>query len=360
MKRLFKFSLVILFMLGVVFIACNRKNPEVIGPSYVAASEGITVSLNPVAASVNFILTPKLFFTANFSETATWILTIVGHKSGAVYRVSGTGNGFTNIPWGGSHSELLFFRTGETVTATVSFFGSSVTASRDIVINRVATFNSCGIFPKNADFETPNLVLPPSGNWASFNYPAGTIVNVAQGITGLNDDSTQYPFDRFGNRVYAVQGVNYYYIKGLGDSPSFVSGLLYQSVTATPITSADPDDVWFNVYVYGTGDINAMVDMEFQEADLPGNNDYNAKLDDAWVYHLELKHTGWKLISFKYSDLMISNNPDLGGSGNKKMEPNRLRQFDFVLLKKTNPNAPVEMFIDYPIFTIGGPFKPCK
>ncbi|MDF2457514.1 MAG: hypothetical protein K0R51_3507, partial [Cytophagaceae bacterium] len=305
-------------------------------------------------------------FNASFTAstvpvTVSWVLTIVGPNSGAMYQVSGTGSSFTNIQWGGSHTGLFFFRTGETAKATLSFMGSSLTKTIDVLIKRQASFNTCdATYPRNADFEAPVQVLPPSGNWASFNYPKGQILNVDQGITGIDDDTTQFQFDRNGNRVPSVQGKNFYYIKGLGESASFVSGLMYESGAATPVTSADPNDVWFNVYVYGSGDLNAGLDLEFHEADLPGDNAYDGKVDDSWNYHLELKHTGWKLISFKYADLTLSNNPDLGGHGNKKMEPNRFRHVAFVLLKKLNPNAPVEVFIDYPIFTYGAPFKPCK
>jgi hypothetical protein len=360
MKRLFKFSLVIVLALVAVVIACNRKNPELIGPSYIAAPEDLAITAFTTSAipptGVDFVFA-KVTFNASFSANVTWFLTIVGQQSGAVYQVSGTGNGFTNIIWGGSHTSLFFFHTGETATATLSFMGSSLTSSKDILIKRQASFNTCGTYPKNADFETPVQVLPPSGNWASFNYPAGTIVNVEQGITGI--DSTKFSGDRFGNKIPAVQGRNFYYIRGFGDSPSFVSGLMYLSGAATPITSADPNNVWFNVYIYGSGDLNAGLDMEFHEADFL-HVGYDAKVDDSWIYHLELKHTGWKLFSFKYADLTISTNPDLGGHGNKIMEPNRFRQVAFVLLKKLNPNAPVEVFIDYPIFTYGAPFKPCK
>lgn len=366
MKRTFKFSLVtILFFTGLI-IACNRKKQDMIGPAYVAAPEGFEIidftSSSVPPATVNFITT-KVTFNATFSSSVTWFLTIVGQQSGAVYEVSGTGSSINSVLWGGSHTGLFFFRSGESVTATVSAFGSSVTKSLTVNIGTRANFNTCqgGNYPRNADFETPVQVLPPSGNWASFNYPAGQIVNVVQGITGVDDDSTQFPYDRNGQRIPAVQGKNYYFIKGLGDTPSFVSGLLYNRVIgADSIKTRDPDELWFNVLVYGTGDPNAMMDIEFQEADLPGNNFYDPTLDDAWIYHLDLKHVGWKMFSIKYSELVRSNNPDLGGRGNQIREPHRLRQFAFVLLKKNNPNAPVEVFFDYPIFTIGGPFKPCK
>lgn len=366
MKRMFKFSLAIILVL-VVVIACTRKNPEFIGPSYVDAPEGLLATFSTAAPvpllGVDFGLNQKVNFNASFSASAgpatvTWFLTIVGPQSGAIYQVSGTGSSFNNIQWGGSHTGLFFFHTGETATATLSFMGSPLKESLNVLIKRQASFNSCGTYPKNADFETPNQVLPPSGNWASFNYPAGTIVNVRQGITGI--DSTNFRLDRLGNLITAVQGRNYYYMGGFGDSPSFVTGLEYLSMASTPITSADPNNVWFNVYVYGSGDINAGLDIEFHEADLPGDGGYTGKIDDSWIYHLELKHTGWKLLSFKYADLAISTNPDLGGHGNKIMESNRLREVAFVLLKKLKPNAPVEVFIDYPIFTYGAPFKPCK
>jgi hypothetical protein len=303
----------------------------------------------------------QVTFNATFSAKVTWFFTIVGQQSGAVYQASGTSNGITNLVWKGSHTGLYAFRTGETVTATLSFMGSSLTQSiGNILIKKQASFNTCGVYLLNGDFERPKLVYPSSGNWANFNQPAGTIVNVEQGVySDTSKVTTKFKYDRLGNEIHPVQGKNYYFIRGLGDGGTFVSGVAYTTGATTPVTSPDPNNVWFNVYVYGTGDMNAGLDIEIHEAELP-REAYDGKLDDSWIYHLELKHTGWKLISFPYSDLAISTNPDLGGHGNKIMEPNRFREVAFVLLKKLNPNAPVEVFIDYPIFSYGGPFKPCK
>ncbi len=82
--------------------------------------------------------------------------------------------------------------------------------------------------------------------------------------------------------------------------------------------------------------------------------------DDAFVAKITLNHKGWKLFSFKYSSLLPSINAAFGGSGNKIMEPNRVTILNLVLTKKSDPDSPVELYFDHPIFTVGGPFDPSK
>ncbi len=359
MKLIFKFSII----LFIALLACKRDKVDVLGPSYISAPKGFSVSSFTYATntmpSVDFA-TDKVLFDATFSDNVSWIITITGKKSKAVHKITGTSKGFTGQQWTGKHDEVIFFRKGETATATLSFYGTSISSSMDILVTDVPDYTTCGIFAQFGHFEDTSAVLPyyvnPSSNnhyslyYASFNFP-DSIANESQGI-----DSVAVDYN--GNLVPAAQGEKYYYIKGLGAQNVFVSGLQYKGAIF-PIPDANPYNVWVNLLVYGTGDANASIDLEYQEADDGGIN-YIASIHDAWVAHITLDHVGWKLFSYRYSDLVRSSNKLFGGSGNGIQQPQNLRNFDVVLLKKSNPNSPVEVYFDYPIITMGGPFKPCK
>ncbi|MDF2456452.1 MAG: hypothetical protein K0R51_2445, partial [Cytophagaceae bacterium] len=66
MKRMFKFSIAIVFVLLAVIIACNRKNPEFIGPAYIDAPENLEADFTtaaPIPAlGVDFGLNQKVDF----------------------------------------------------------------------------------------------------------------------------------------------------------------------------------------------------------------------------------------------------------------------------------------------------------
>lgn len=340
MKSILKFSILLIVLLG-----CQREKPEYLGPAQIYAPAGFNASnFTATPTSIDFT-TGTVTFNADFTSSVTWIITIKGKSSGAVCELRGIASSLNNAIWKGQHDGIIFFKTGEMATATLSFYGTSQTLSVDIEIVKAANFSGCGTFPRNADMEdTAQLHFP---YWARFNSPGAE--------QGTADNAIDYK----GNVVPPVQGKFYYYIKGLGNQQVFVDGIQYIG-PLTPVLPADADKVWINMFIYGTGDANCSVDLEYQENDLDGvQPGYQGWDDDAFVAHITLDHKGWKLFSFQYSKLTPSANAEFGGSGNHIHEPNRLSSFDLVLLKKSNPNSPVEVYFDYPIITVGGPFKPC-
>ncbi|MFL5729952.1 MAG: hypothetical protein ACJ75J_10740 [Cytophagaceae bacterium] len=367
MKHLFRFSIILLSL-----FACHRDKLDFVGPALVSAPEGFGVtSFTAAPLSVNFA-TGTVTFNAAFTHNVSWVLTITGQPSGAVHVLKGTSNGLTNIIWKGNHDEAIFFMPGDTAKATLSFYNSSVTSSLKVSITGVRNYisNGCAqsVFPRYGDFETAVKIGQPA--WNPFKA-----AGAHQGVAGHNANGAgldSLAIDRNGNPIPPVQGKNYYGIKGLGTQTSFVDGISNLSGTLgsfntgsaiyNPATlPSNPDDVWVNIYLYGTGDVNAGVDIEYQESDFDKSHaGYQPAEDDAWVAHIPLTHTGWKLFSFQYSKLVPSSNAAFGGNGNKVHEPNRLQSFDVILLKKTNPNSAVEVYFDYPIITVGGPFEPCK
>jgi len=365
MKSILKYSILLLVM-----FACHRDKVDYLGPAYVSAPADFAVTNFTVTpASVNLAtVTGKATFNATFSSTVSWILTIKGNQSGAVKKFTGLSNGLTNLTWNGVHDDLFFFRKGEDATATLSFYGNTLSPSVSFHIINVPNFKGFGgkgFFTNFGDFETPTQIVP-TGHWHAFNVGGSTgdsiiVHNVTQGV-----DSAQIDYQ--GNKVPAVQGYYYYYIKGLGDQNNYVSGIQggengldFSPQINTTTVPSDPTRVWVNVYLYGTGDPNALVYLEYNETDFDGTSPgFTPTDDDKWVSIVPLTHKGWKLFSFRYSDLSISTIIADGDNGNHIKEPNRLQFFDFTLVKKTNPKSPVEMYFDYPIITVDGPFVPKK
>jgi len=344
-----------------VLSSCHREKADSVGPSYISAPDGFAVNSFSASTTTVDFTSGNVKFSGALTNAVTWIITIKGQTSGAVHQITGTSDNFSNVVWTGNHDGTEFFRAGETVTATLSFYGTTVTSSITITITNVPDYKTCGIVPLYGEFEDTAQVL----NWyngssphyskyyAHFNFPT-PIPNVTQGIDSV-------AFDYNGKIVPSVQGKKYYYMKGLGNQPQFVTGMQYYGGGFKGHLSTDPNQVWFNIYIYGTGDANAELQIDFQESDYNGAQlGYQPTEDDAYVALITLNHKGWKLFSFPYSYLSHSTDINFGGRGNNKMEPNNISSFDVVLLKKLNPNSPVEVYLDYPIFTIGGPFKPCK
>lgn len=352
MKTIFRFSILL-----TILFACRRENVDHIGPGFISPPEGFAItSFTASTATVNFT-TGTVVFDATFTHSVSWILTIKGEKSGAVKEYRGVADNLTGITWTGAHDEVFFFRNGEKATATLSFYGSTLTESRTVQITTVPNFRTCGVFPLYGEFENPARIKTPW--WQIFE---DTISN-PRDIIDYNMDSVA--LDRNGDVVPSVQGKTYFYLKGLGKQSSFVNGIQYVTLInpniGPAVLPADADNVWVNIYLYGSGDPNCMVQLEYQEGDFDGTSaGYSGTDDDAFVAEITLDHKGWKLFSFRYSSLVPSVNALFGGSGNKMHEPDKLKMFDLILLKKSDANSPVEVFFDYPIFTVGGPFKPCK
>lgn len=327
--------LAILFASAVLNTGCKRAE-GIVGPEFVAAPEGFTVVGNSFTASkaaVAFGSSDSISFHAEFSSKVSWKITLTGQSSGAEMVIEGLGSEIdeTSAVWeNGGHTGVYFFETGETVTATLSFLGSSIALTDNFVLTSTRNWGSKAnlYLPNNNGFETGNF-----SGWFEYNPPLNEIVTTPA----------------------AVEGLNCVYLFGNG-APDFVTGIGSPPGTH-PGIPADPDSVYVNLYVYGSNNPNAFVSFQFKEADKDeANNDYADTDDDAWEGRISLNFTGWKLFSFKYSQLTASEAAAFGGSGNKVHEPDRIRVIQVGL--QTSSSQYAEVWIDYPTITINGPFVP--
>lgn len=338
-----------------IFLSCEREDLGFIGPSTISPAEGFEVQSFTASADSIDLEDNDLLINATFNQTVTWNLTITGQTSSAIWTRTGLSNTINNLSWSGGHVGTQFFRTGETVIITVSFMASTINSELTVVIDQAHIFDEQGLLPTYADFEGIDESAMVYPYWVIFSPISG--YDVEQGI---GSSVVSYS----GEVVKPNQGDQYFYMRGLGspNDPGFVSGVqCYIDEAGYPNLPSDADNVWINVYVWGSGNTNARLDMELQEDDtlsvLPS---YKGWDDDNYVATMNLGHYGWKLFSFKYSDLATNIYEDLGNKGNKIHEPQRLKNLVFILIKDRDQTQVSEAYFDYPIFTIGGPFDPNK
>lgn len=341
-------------MITMLLYSCKKRNlDDIKGPSIIAAPDGFEVlSFSVSNHNPDFAQEDTANFNASFSDPVSWILTIEGQASGAKKEYRSVGDGITGSKarWQGRHDEAHFFRAGEKAVATLSFFGTSTTWSDTLTIEGTRNYKSYGFFPEGADFEDPDAISYPE--WAAFDQESAE-----QGV-----GRTQRTLD--GKLVTAVQGERYYYMR---DQPlkdaQFIDGIRIDSLESSnfPSIPSNPEEVWVNIYVYGTGNDNVQFNFEFHEADAddpePGHQQPS---DDSYIANISGDHTGWQLFSFKYSNLSASGAAEYGGSGNGVHEPHRIERIQFGLLKSNDNSERVEVFFDFPIITIGGPFDPTQ
>ncbi|MBX9851260.1 MAG: hypothetical protein K2X86_05810, partial [Cytophagaceae bacterium] len=125
----------ILFIISFFLFSCKREYElGYYGEEFVPAPEGFlaygfSASPNPV----NF-KTGVLNFSAAFSHRVSFVITLKGLSSTATKKINGVGMDPSGVTWDGTHDGLYFFRAGEMVEATLSFFGSSLTLKDTISI----------------------------------------------------------------------------------------------------------------------------------------------------------------------------------------------------------------------------------
>lgn len=164
------------------------------------------------------------------------------------------------------------------------------------------------------------------------------------------------------NKVNTNMGSYYSFIGNDLNSNWFIGTIKFQDYTGAihfETETNNIEDLYFNVFVYGTGENSTAINVEFQEDDADDNNlgVYNDASDDTWGYGpIKPTWNGWKLISFKLSECSRSTQAAYGGSGNGIQEVDRIMYVQFVL-GADDSAIPATAKFAFPIFTKGAPFK---
>lgn len=355
-SKLLTDSLLVIFIMGIAILnlSCKRSSDgkEFLGEKVVPAKDGFHVLMDQFTAtpaSVNFATTP-VALSAAFSDEVTWTLTLRGVQSGAVKKITKT-SALLNETWDGGSSNVFFFRTGEKAIAELSFMGT------DLVLKDTVAIST----PKVYDGKTfDGIKMTVIDDFDYVNRVAMTQVE-----KDLNDAEVVMSLDT----NVKVQELNGYYMSGIDVSKNgWCGGVSHTNMMAIKLKNkcpqvTDPEQLYVNLYIYGTGQPNTAVRIRLYEVDDDVNFNnagyvYQRGSNDAWEVTINVNWTGWKCISKNYGTFTVSKEPTAGGSGNKVKQPHRITGVDLALLSLPDAGASPSVYVDYLVFSEGGVFIP--
>lgn len=359
MKRFSKLllhSVLCICILGTAALnfSCKRSSDgkDFLGEKVVPARDGFYVLMDQFTASpasVNFATT-SVDLIAVFSDEVTWTLTLRGVQSGAIKKITKT-SALLDEEWDGGSSNVFFFRTGEKAIAELSFMGT------DLVLKDTVTIGT----PKIYDGKTFNgIKMTVIDDFDAVNRVAMTQVE-----KDLNDAQVVMSTDT----TVKVQELNGYLMSGIDVSKNgWCGGISHSNMMAIKLKNkcplvTDPEQLYVNLYIYGTGHPNSAVRVRLYEVDEEVNFNnasyvYQRGSNDAWEVTINVNWIGWKCISKKYGTFTVSKEPTAGGSGNKVKQPHRITGADIALLSLPDAGASPSVYMDYLVFSEGGVFIP--
>jgi hypothetical protein len=376
MNRKIIFSL--FAFVSLIFGGCKKKE-DILGNQYVAAPSnfvvlgdgaGVQLKAYNVVRTTGYPIPTAMYhadpahpmkvnlaafnqyYTAKFSAKVAWTLTLTSTKTQAVKQFHGLSDFIdsTNTKWDGGSDNDYFFgyaTDNDTAEVTLTFVGS------DLVIKDMTQLTNAkpyhlqtinGVFHYLIDdFDLGN----PTCQFSAF-YPDAA--DIGGGNTG---NSAYYKTKLQGNYSYRMFGTdvnNNTYI-GSCNTPTL------NDIPAGTFTTTDPDDLYINLYIYGTGRVNSNVSVIVFENDanqLPGTT-FNQNINDKYIYYIPVTWTGWQLVSFKYSGFLV---PNTGGRlGNNTRNPNKLTGMALEMDSYPIQGYEVEAMVDMVFVTQGGPFQ---
>ena len=293
---------------------------------------------------VDFSIGETVEFTAQVSIRTPWRLVIRSLATGSRKIIEGNAKDISGevARWNGSVTFAPLFQEGETVEATLSFtnFPGANMTSDIITITGSRPLPTGGILI--SDFEDPDQEFAP---FSEFSFE-----ETKNGVDSL------FP---------AAIGDKYWFMDGRDNNSSvFVCGNLItaQSAQGTQyfeLNNENPASVWFNMFVFGTGQPNTILVVDMQEDDnLDGT--YVPSQEGTYTTSIPIDWTGWRLISYPLSETAISTNGGLGNiDANGKKEIDRIIALQFILLSNLGQRDNTVSFgLDHAIFTVNGPFEP--
>jgi len=353
----FLFSLV-----TILFAECKRtsKDLQILGEQYKSASSSFyVVGSNPklifrayssisndTVNTVNFFV-DSLYFKAKFSESVSWGITIKGLTSGAVKSFNGLSDSISisNSKWDGSADGYRFFQKGENAVAVLSILGSSISYSDtfNVFIQKIykGTLNGVKYTPID-DFDGngtyPLAAVTPDQKDTDIIFTTDTnlYVNGTHSYRMRANDANWNSYDG------AITTTNLYDLNN----------------GAGVITIKDPAQLYFNLYIYGTGTPQTSVAVELFENEMKQPSVYNQSLNDAYIYHIPVDWIGWRLVSVPYIDFKKAPDPKAGGNGNGVKEPWLVSGVSVTLESYPTAGKTIEAYVDVITLTEGDVFRP--
>ena len=331
------YRIIVIALIALSCISC--ENDEMRGQKIGYASKDFQVerSLSTSTETVDFIADQSVLFSTTFNEEVQYTLTIVGLSSGATKQITGLSKELL-VNWKGN-ATLTFFKE-EQVTVSLSVLGvEGVLDTKTLQIKK--TYQPEGV--QIANFE---LGGTKAGCW----FP---------GKNSIDCNVTFTP-------EVLLEGKYAHLVKGISvDKPGdqFVglasidprSGINKTGRYFTAPTT-NSDSLYFNIFIYGTGDDNVAMFIKFMQDD-DGNGSHESDRENGFEMQLKnLSHVGWKLFSFPYSSVPLGGNTGFGGNGDGIHRPDKIQKIELGLWALKNTNEPVQFIYDYAVFTANKPF----
>jgi len=321
----------LLFLTAFIFISCEKEGIE--GPSLndLFGELNIIESLEVVGDPADFIGESTTYFTAKFSKIVDWKISITGLSSGAEKIISGKSNEITvtNSLWGGETTFLPFFKA-EDCSVLLTFPMHADSIFKALKITGAKTYGD------GTELLVSNFENGFNPNFTNF-FQTTCLKKIETGGAGESD------------RYLVQEGTcDWDWLIGYIDYPAnhwFQQGVL----------NANPDNVYFNIMVNGdstlspTNEANSLFKLEFYEDE---NQDgyYDQNTEDRLDHEFNVDWNGWKMVSIKYSDLILAWN----SGGNAIREPNKIIKVRTLLL--ANPASGfAKADVDYLIWSEESP-----
>jgi hypothetical protein len=361
-------------LLSVSIISCKTETlgPELklIGSDFDPSKLSFT---SEIELRTDFNKTPKI--EANWGQESSYHLTITGLTSGAVRKYSGVGDSL-ELEWEGKSSNIYFFRPGERAKLELNLMGfdSTFVCQDSIYVTKP--------FKWNREIVNGVKYFLIDG----FDGMADIPLNIDGPSPDKNDEDLVFKL----SSSISIQGNNSLYLQGTdannngwcGDVYHKHLGLLLNKDTSQlddlPIDSGiNPEDLYFNAFIYGTGAKGTTIEFKVYEIDggdtLQTRADianwlkagsivdeltaYNTSVNDGWIYDVAVTWEGWKLVSVPYSKFRVTNDPELGGSGDGKKESFRISGFNVSILSYPKTGLTTSAYVDFITITEGGRAK---
>ena len=340
-----RYSAIIPLALLVMLLGACRETGQ-LGPDLqdIFGEFEILEPLGQDRTEVDFSVGETVEFTAQISIRTPWRLVIRNASTGSRKIIEGNAKDISGdvARWNGSVTFAPLFNAGDVVEATLSFteYPDATMTSDPITI-------------------TGPRPLPTGGTLVS-DFESG-----AEGLEAFSEFSFEETSNGIDSLFPAAIGDKYWYMDGRDNNSSvFVCGMRATALgtQGTPVfelNNENPNSVYFNVFVFGTGQPNTQLVIDFQEDDnLDGT--YSPTSEGTYNMSFDVDWNGWRLISFPLAETLLSTNGGLGNvDANGAKEIDRIIALQFILLSNLGQNDNAVSFgIDHPIFTVNTPFEP--
>jgi len=383
-KKYLGFGIAVAMLAGGV--SCKRDGFS--GPELSAATDGfeLTTSFAVTDTIVNLGADETISFSAAFNQKVSWEIVVTGVKSGAEKTFTGIGEFIdpSQAIFEGRASSARFFSSDEYVRADLSILGLDSVYSIDSL--ETVLFYS---YHRKVLSGVKHIVIDNFESSGAYKYSP---VSLAVATDALDSD-----VDFIANESIVVEGDRSFKMAGTDvnnngwtggmNSENLVDFYLVGNAMNLLIDSGiAPEDLYFNMYIYGTGHESTAVQLKVYEYDhksfvkndsvhelktredmrfdifAPGppplaKNPYDQGINDGWIYDVEVSWTGWKLVSIPYSEFRAANDLLFGGNGDRVKESWRICGMAVSLLAFPTTGVYTETYIDQLVITQGGRFQ---